>query len=700
MQLSFFGISVSLSDVDTSEKEKKRLQANAKKPALVAKEKASNPLREKMKSAVRKRNEQMQSRTPGAVTSSEGNVAQKQTTLKDLCPEDKQRVANLIKELARLGEEKENAMSQLAQQKAVYEEQTKELAKEKEKMKLDREAVELQLKECQLLLDKYQKFLSEQQEKRSFTNGNDVEKDLTNPELHVKENKTGIPKEIKQIQRNKASHDLLEEARNPVSDAAVHDIQIPDFQSNVSYSSETQVTSLAASNPVLSRDLQCDHYLAEKFSFQRPVAVASGDSGRNLISKEQVREPTSRQPVFTDLNPKKQPMTGPLNRPNLSSTQCSEYKTDDRFPIEMQFGSGNDRKTSVPILSNARLLDQCMCSSTADEEIYRETDLKNPAAFLAKPKTSDLVNRMTLANRTEYNEVNRWPPLCNAQSNGQFEEAIEPFLLSRDPDDCLLQSKKSGFDVSFNSIPTTDESERQGKTDSLNVGHKDPKQELLAQRKALLDEQRRLNEALLSQEAFFKQQEHELRLLQEAQHRSRFNVGLGVQSSDIHEMKRDEECCFTSRCESSRHSQKPVHLVDADLSCDQRFPRLVSAATSPVKHPSLRTLSTEVNPQRDRAKIPPSILSSSTEESKTSRPILKSSKLSREIQEHIDGKKFQRILQTKQMQPVSLSRGSSDLHRVVPNSCLMSRSSQAYNDNDSDSSLEDSKIIEDLFFVK
>lgn len=74
MQLSFFrnqSTSVSLSDVDTSEKEKKRLQANAKKPALVAKEKASNPLREKMKSAVRKRNEQMQSRTPEAVNSSE-----------------------------------------------------------------------------------------------------------------------------------------------------------------------------------------------------------------------------------------------------------------------------------------------------------------------------------------------------------------------------------------------------------------------------------------------------------------------------------------------------------------------------------------------------------------------------------------------------------------------------------------------------
>lgn len=58
----------SLSDVDIPEKEKK---SSAKKPTLVAKEKANNPLREKMKSAVRKRNEQMQPQTPAAVTRDE-----------------------------------------------------------------------------------------------------------------------------------------------------------------------------------------------------------------------------------------------------------------------------------------------------------------------------------------------------------------------------------------------------------------------------------------------------------------------------------------------------------------------------------------------------------------------------------------------------------------------------------------------------
>lgn len=233
-------------------------------------------------------------------------------------------------------------------------------------------------------------------------------------------------------------------------------IQIPDLQSNVSYFSEAQITSLATTNPVLCRDLQSDHYLAEKFSFQRPTAVASGSSSRNLILKEQAREPTSKQPFFSDsLNPMQMPMTGPLSRPNLSSTRCSEYKTDDRFPTEMQFGSSNDRRTHVPILTN--MLDQVTYSGTADEAICRETDLKNPAAFLAKQNAMDMAGRMPLTNKTEFDEVNKWPRLCNSQNSRQMEEAMEPFLLSRAPDDCLLQNEKSGFEVSFNSIPIAGE---------------------------------------------------------------------------------------------------------------------------------------------------------------------------------------------------------------------------------------------------
>ena len=283
--------------------------------------------------------------------------------------------------------------------------------------------------------------------------GNDVEKDLRKPELLVRENQTRIPEGIKQIQRNQPSHELLEEARKPVLDA-ISGAHVPDGKSTVSYFPEAHVSSLATSNPVLRNDLQCDHYLDEQFSFQRPTAAASG---HNLISKEQAREPTLKQPISRDpLNPRKMPLTGltgPLSRPNLSSTRCSEYKTDDRFPIEMQFGSSNDRRNTAPILMNAHVLDQVTPLNTEDEEVYRGTDQNS--SFVARQMTSDDVgvDHMTRANNTEYNEMNKWPPLRephnNRQNNREAEEAtVDPFLLRRNPDVGLLQNEKSGFEAS------------------------------------------------------------------------------------------------------------------------------------------------------------------------------------------------------------------------------------------------------------
>jgi len=46
---------------------------------------------------------------------------------------------------------------------------------------------------------------------------------------------------------------------------------------------------------------------------------------------------------------------------------------------------------------------------------------------------------------------------------------------------------------------------------------------------------------------------------------SHFNMGLDVQPSDVHEMQQNKEFRFANRYESSRHSQKPVHLAEANL---------------------------------------------------------------------------------------------------------------------------------------
>ncbi|XP_031573017.1 uncharacterized protein LOC116307014 [Actinia tenebrosa] len=86
-----------------------------------------------------------------------GNVAQKKTSLKDLGPEDKKRVANLVKELAKVGEEREIALTQLTQERIAFEERLQILQEEydsniKEKLNLQSRFLELQG-----LLKKYNK---------------------------------------------------------------------------------------------------------------------------------------------------------------------------------------------------------------------------------------------------------------------------------------------------------------------------------------------------------------------------------------------------------------------------------------------------------------------------------------------------------------------------------------------------------------
>uniref|UniRef100_A0A8B9EXS3 KIAA1328 n=1 Tax=Anser cygnoides TaxID=8845 RepID=A0A8B9EXS3_ANSCY len=83
----------------------------------------------------------------GQQVTNEGGM--KSASLKDLCPEDKRRIANLIKELARVSEEKEVT---------------------EERLKAEQESFEKKIRqECQELLSLYQKYLAEQQEKLTLS---------------------------------------------------------------------------------------------------------------------------------------------------------------------------------------------------------------------------------------------------------------------------------------------------------------------------------------------------------------------------------------------------------------------------------------------------------------------------------------------------------------------------------------------------
>ncbi|XP_009906106.2 protein hinderin [Dryobates pubescens] len=103
----------------------------------------------------------------GEQVANEGGM--KSASLKDLCPEDKRRIANLIKELARVSEEKEVTEERLKAEQESFEKKIRQLEEQNEFIIKEREALQQQYRECQELLSLYQKYLAEQQEKLSLS---------------------------------------------------------------------------------------------------------------------------------------------------------------------------------------------------------------------------------------------------------------------------------------------------------------------------------------------------------------------------------------------------------------------------------------------------------------------------------------------------------------------------------------------------
>ncbi|XP_055724980.1 protein hinderin-like isoform X3 [Salvelinus fontinalis] len=96
---------------------------------------------------------------------SEVTQAKSRASLKDLCPEDKRRIANLIQELARVSEEKEESVQRLKDEQETFECKILQLEQQNQLIVQERESLQQQYRECQELLGLYQQYLSQQQEK-------------------------------------------------------------------------------------------------------------------------------------------------------------------------------------------------------------------------------------------------------------------------------------------------------------------------------------------------------------------------------------------------------------------------------------------------------------------------------------------------------------------------------------------------------
>ncbi|XP_046882411.1 protein hinderin isoform X2 [Hypomesus transpacificus] len=103
--------------------------------------------------------------THNLLTSPKVSQAKSKTSLKDLCPEDKQRIANLIQELARVSEEKEESVQKLRDEQGLFERKIQHLEQQNTLIIQERESLQQQYRECQELLGLYQQYLSQQQDK-------------------------------------------------------------------------------------------------------------------------------------------------------------------------------------------------------------------------------------------------------------------------------------------------------------------------------------------------------------------------------------------------------------------------------------------------------------------------------------------------------------------------------------------------------
>ncbi|XP_068449839.1 protein hinderin [Clinocottus analis] len=102
---------------------------------------------------------------PSAQVIYEASSAKSQVCLKDLCPEDKRRIANLIEELARVSEEKEESVQRLKDEQENFECKIQKLEQQNLVIGQERESLQQQYRECQELLGLYQQYLSQQKAK-------------------------------------------------------------------------------------------------------------------------------------------------------------------------------------------------------------------------------------------------------------------------------------------------------------------------------------------------------------------------------------------------------------------------------------------------------------------------------------------------------------------------------------------------------
>ncbi|XP_053387481.1 protein hinderin-like isoform X3 [Mercenaria mercenaria] len=214
----------------------------------------------------------------------------KKASLKDLRPEDKQRVANLIKELARVGDEKEKVVKELHGEREQYEHQLMVMVEQQEKILQEREDVQEKLFQCQKLLTEYQAQLLNKQ-------------DRLNSSIHdIKEDYPGAGRQSR--------------SREPISRYPTN--QNTDDGHLINENAGDESVSDLLLNPTETVKRPYTSMIDKEIARERSRSRGSRTSD---YSRSRSASPTEGRPKFA--YPQKLISTGPLHEPLASSTQKS-----------------------------------------------------------------------------------------------------------------------------------------------------------------------------------------------------------------------------------------------------------------------------------------------------------------------------------------------------------------------------------------
>ncbi|CAF3611090.1 unnamed protein product [Rotaria socialis] len=177
--------------------------------------------------------------------------------IKELSPEDKLKIANLIKELARIGHEKEIVESKLEQERKLFETQMKTLLTDYDKLMKDNQKILIRYNETKILLNEY--------EKRSRIKPPPPPPSIEFPNPQRSSTPINVPPKEPPTNHSKNEKDLIQ------SSHTTHSIISEQFQLKQSMM-EKQLELLHKQQQILEKELQQRNI---NLSMEQPVKSSS-----------------------------------------------------------------------------------------------------------------------------------------------------------------------------------------------------------------------------------------------------------------------------------------------------------------------------------------------------------------------------------------------------------------------------------------